>query len=64
MTCPDCIEQGVRRRIKEVCKDCAHISKMQVFNRDDVGMCENPESDHFGHVIYIWHPGCSKYKKA
>ena len=64
MTCPQYMERGVERRIEEKCKDCAHISKVYTLHRNDVGMCDNIESDHFGHVIYIHHPGCGKYEEA
>jgi len=64
MTCPEYTERGVRRRIKEECKDCSHISEVSTLNRNDVGMCENFESDHYGHVIFIYHPACKQFESV
>jgi len=64
MTCLKYMERGVEKRITEECRECAHISKVRAEGRDDIGLCENFESDHFGHVIYIYHPACKQFEKA
>ena len=64
MTSPYYMERGIERRIARECRDCVHISKAVPTLRDDIGICENFESDHFGHVIYIYHPACKQFEEA
>ena len=62
MTSPYYMERGTEREIEGECGDCANISRPFACV-DYVGMCENFEAEHFGHVIFVCHPVCEKFER-
>ena len=54
------IEQGVEKTREEWCAGCAALISME--DHDLVGVCGNPESDHYMHLICRNHRACEKQK--
>ena len=52
--------RGIERVAEKRCSLCGEIVFYPFKNGIRAGMCECPESDHYGHIVSEMHPACSK----
>jgi hypothetical protein len=52
--------RGVEKVAEKRCSLCGEIVFYPFKNGIRAGMCECPESDHYGHIVSEMHPACSK----
>ncbi len=49
---------------KEICKECDYfkVSTAPIFAINHTKVCMNSRSDHCGHVLYLSHPACIRFR--
>ena len=63
MTSPYYSGIGVPHKIESECRECIRRREFHVGNIDAVLLiCENEESEHFGHVMAPHHPACEEFE--